>query len=599
MRTLLALLLVAGLATADKIVLRDKTILEGTAKAAADDGKITIGARTLKPDEILLWVDGEGKPINTPTFVDQMRAYDAINDVTILERCREFIPAAIEAKAGGSARALLAEAERLGMPADEVDALSPRVLATPPDKTDAAYDLHERKEFATLLAQQSKANGALKGKLRGLELLRAALVRDEQQKSALEILETVAPGKRTGRRRRRRRQTDEQKKAAAAQRRVWLDWQVDVLPSKFGRIRLLNSGHPEMQRAKELWRPRNKDTGQRGEPIPIHGIETEEIVFLTPMEKTAIVKMCVSIARTNCRALEKLFATDEPKRGTTDPLVIYFYRNQKEYIELSGEGRGTRPSPMIAMSAGHYISTENVSRFFWPNRPGAAESVRETFVHELTHHWIQERNPRWSRANEAQGALKVTTPGVWIVEGIAVFMQEGRFDLKEGTWSHFNPHCLALDSVAAIAKMKLMPWDRRFKWSQFDPSNAAAACVIPVEKLMPWERLFTITKMDLSTNVETGKIQAHYKGKWNLRPIPMSEMLLFYKQSGSACQFLYWGESGKYREKLKDYVTAYYTGDKKGTDLQTAFGMTPDELGTKVEVFAQKVVDGWRPPSEK
>jgi len=577
MRTLLALLLVVGLADlvglagADTIVLRDGTIVEGAAKASGD-GKITIGARTLKPDEILLWVDGEGKPVNTPTFVDQMRAYDAINDVTILERCREFIPAAIEAKAGGSARALLAEAERLGMPADEVDALSPKVLATPPDKTDAAYDLHERKEFATLLALQSKANGALKGKLRGLELLRAALVRDEQQKTALEILETVAPGKRTGRRRRRRRQTDEQKKAAAAQRRVWLDWQVDVLPSKFGRIRLLNTGHPEMQRAKELWRPRDKDTGQRGDPIPIHGIETEEIVFLTPMEKTEIVKMCVSIARTNCRALEKLFATDKPKRGTTDPLVIYFYRTQKEYIELSGEGRGARPNPMIAMSAGHYISTENVSRFFWPNRPGAAESVRETFVHELTHHWIQERNPRWARADEAQGEARVTIPGVWIVEGIAVFMQEGRFDLKEGTWSHFNPHCLALDSVAAIAKAK---------------------------ELMPWDRLFTITKVDLSTNVETGKIQAHYRGKWNLRPIPMSEMLLFYKQSGSACQFLYWGENGKYREKLKDYVTAYYTGDKKGTDLQNAFGMTPDELGAKVEKFAQKVVDGWRPPSEK
>ena len=46
-------------------------------------------------------------------------------------------------------------------------------------------------------------------------------------------------------------------------------------------------------------------------------------------------------------------------------------------------------------------------------------------------------------------------------------------------------------------------------------------------------------------------------------------------------------------------MTAYYTGDKDGTDLQKAFGMTPAELGAKVEKFAQKVVDGWRPPSEK
>ena len=51
-------------------------------------------------------------------------------------------------------------------------------------------------------------------------------------------------------------------------------------------------------------------------------------------------------------------------------------------------------------------------------------------------------------------------------------------------------------------------------------------------------------------------------------------------------------------------------------DIQTAFGLTPEELGAKVEVFAQqvlilgpggyrfgdywrKVMDGWRPPKER
>ena len=577
MRTTLALLVFAGfiarLAAADFVILKDRTILEGTATAVGKD-KVSIGGRTVGFDELLLWQDAEGKALNDPTLTDQMRAYDTLNDRATLEICREWIPKAIEAKAGGSARTLLAEAERLGMPAAEVDGFSPKVAATPADKTDDAFTLKEKKAFATLLAEQSKSHGALKGKLRGLELLRAALVRDEEQKSALEILEAVAPGMSSGsrRRRRRRRVSDEQKTAAAKKRRVWLDWQVDVLPSKFGRIRLLNTRHPEMERAKELWRPRDPDTGRRGDPIPIYGIETEEVVFLTPMNKTDIVKMCVSIARTNCRALEKLFATDDPKRGTTDPLVIYFYRNQKEYVELSGAGRGVLPNPMIKMSAGHYISTENVSRFFWPNRPGAAESVRETFVHELTHHWIQERNQRWARADEAQGEKSVTIDGVWIVEGFAVFMQEARFDLREGTWSHFNPHSQALDSVASIAKEK---------------------------KLMPWDKLYTITKIQLNKEVETGKIQATYKGRWNLFPIPMSEMLLFYKQSGATCLFLYWGENGKYREKLKDYVTAYYTGNKDGTDLQKAFGLTPAQLGAKVEKFAQKCVEGWRPATEK
>ena len=56
---------------------------------------------------------------------------------------------------------------------------------------------------------------------------------------------------------------------------------------------------------------------------------------------------------------------------------------------------------------------------------------------------------------------------------------------------------------------------------------------------------------------------------------------------------------GKYRERLLDYVTAFYTSQKKQTDIQTAFGLAPEELGAKVEAFAQKVMDGWRPPKEK
>ncbi|MHC4954245.1 MAG: hypothetical protein ACYTGZ_10165 [Planctomycetota bacterium] len=565
-KRLLCLLLATTFVFGDVVVLRDRSILEGEAKEAGA-AKVAIGGRTIALDELLLWEDAEGQPKNSPTLRDQMRAYDALHDREMLARCQELLPKAIEAKKGGSARVLLGAAERLGMEPDAVDKFAEQIGGLG-EETDKSFDLGARDAFARLLAEKAKANGALKEQLRGLELLRASLVRDDDQKLALETLKAVAPGpKKTRRRRRRRKLTPEQEKEAAKQRRIWLDWQVDVLPSKFGRIRLLGSRHPEMDRAKELWRTRDKETGVWSYK-KIHGMETSEIVFLTPLNKTDIVKTCVSIARFTSRALEELFKTDKPKRGTTDPLVIYFYENHAQYVALSGRGRGVAPNPTIAMSAGHYVSTENVSRFFWPDCAGAEESVRETFVHELTHHWIQERCPRWSRQEEAQGEAAVTIKGAWIVEGIAVFMQEARFDLERGTWSHFNPHSLALDSVASIGKEG---------------------------NLMPWTKLYTLTKIELHKDVETGKIQATYKGKWNIFPIPMSEMLLFYKQSGSTCAFLYWGENGKYREKFLDYVKAYYTGNKEGTDIEKAFGMTPDELGAKVEKFAQQVVDGWRP----
>jgi len=569
MRTLFALALLAALATADVVVLRDRTILEGEATGTAES--VTIGGKTLPFAEILLWETAAGEVKNKPSFKNQMRGYSALNDRAMLGRCAQLLPNAIEAKKGGSARALLATAERLGMEPDQVDKFATQVTDLD-DTTDAQFELGEDKAFATLLAEKAKTNSVLEQNLRGLELLRGSLRRDKEQAIALDVLKTVAPGpKKSSRRRRRRRRklTPEQEKTAAEARLVWLDWQVDVLPSKFGRIRLLSSRHEEMERAKLLWRTRDKEGEWKSKTI--YGIETDEITFLTPLKRTDIVKTCVSIARFTARALEEMFKTDKPKRGTTDPLIIYFYENNKQYVELSGRGRGVAPNPTIAMSAGHYVSTENVSRFFWPDRPGAKESVKETFVHELTHHWIQERNPRWARTEQPLGADAVTIKGAWVVEGIAVFMQEARFDMERGTWSHFNPHSMSLDSVASIAKEK---------------------------SLMDWTKLYTITKQELHQIVETKKRMAIYKGKWNLRPIGMSEMLLFYKQGGSTCAYLYWAENGKYRDKLLDYITAYYTGDKEGTNIEKAFGMSPTELGEKVEKFAQAVVDGWRPAGE-
>lgn len=562
MRTTYCLLLLAAFAAADVVVLTDRTILEG--KATGNEKSVTIAGRTMELSEVLLWEGADGKPRNDPTLRNQLRAYDALNDRAMVKRCRELLPKAIEAKAGESARTLLAEAERCGMEPAEVDSLAAKVKSLPDGKKDE-FDLGARKAFALLLAAKAKAGGAEQESSRGLELLRASLVRDEKSEAALQILDKVGPKVRRGRRRPRKRDI----LAARKRKRVWLDWKVDVLPSKFGRIRMLDNSHVEVERARELWRSRDEEGNWKY--TRIYGVETNEIVFLTSMERTDIVKSCVSLARFTARALEEMFKVDKPKRGTSDPLNIYFYENQKQYIEFSGRGRDVAPNPTIAMSAGHYVPTENVSRFFWPSHGGAWESVKETFVHELTHHWIQERNPRWARKDQALGENSVQTPGVWIVEGMAVFMQEARFDLERGTWSHFNPKMMSLDSVDSIGR---------------------------AGKLIDWKKQLTITKVQLHQVIDVKKVHGTYKGRWNIFPIRMNEMVLFYKQAGAACSFLYFGEGGKYREKLLDYVTNYYTGNKDMTTIQAAFGMTEAELGAKIEAYARKVVEGWRPKGE-
>jgi len=116
------------------------------------------------------------------------------------------------------------------------------------------------------------------------------------------------------------------------------------------------------------------------------------------------------------------------------------------------------------------------------------------------------------------------------------------------------------------------------------------------KKLIDWKKQLTITKVELHQKVDVKDPHGVYRGRWNLFPYPMNEMVLFYQQAGATCAFLYFGEGGKYREKLLDYVTAYYTGKKESTAIEAAFGMSEAELGKKVEDFARRVVvEGWRP----
>ena len=89
---------------------------------------------------------------------------------------------------------------------------------------------------------------------------------------------------------------------------------------------------------------------------------------------------------------------------------------------------------------------------------------------------------------------------------------------------------------------------------------------------------------------------ATVKKTWGIRPQPINQIRLFYEQSAATCHFLYWGEGGKYRDQLLDYVTVYYTGQEGKTGVESHFGLTPQELGEKVEAYAKAVIyEGWRP----
>jgi hypothetical protein len=201
--------------------------------------------------------------------------------------------------------------------------------------------------------------------------------------------------------------------------------------------------------------------------------------------------------------------------------------------------------------------------------------VRDTFVHELTHHWIERRNPRWHERDLTSVGGRTVIPGYWIAEGFATFIQHSRFDRKKGTWTYFNPKAHSLDVVAAVAKEK---------------------------KLLDWNMVYTLTQAKFHGELAKTATKAHarVKGRWTIRSNAISQIRLFYEQSSATCMFLYWGENGKYRENLLDYVTNFYTAKKDMTTTQAAFGLSEEALGKKVADFAIRVIDkGYRPDLEQ
>ena len=545
----LLLALTTAAAAADIVVLRDRTILEGTVTKGGST--LTVDGRSVPLADVLLWETGKGETRHAPTLDGQLKAYRELADRLLLAACVTALPEAIRKGARESAQEILEQAERAGLPAEEAEEWD-RKIGNMTAKPGATVDVPGENVLIDLIVARAQITLDAGQELRGRELLRVALRRDPKHEEARDILDEIAPSHWRIGHARKGNDKDEMWR-----QRIWLDWQIDVLPDG---VRALGRLAPDMQRARTMWR---KD---------LNGIETREegaeIVLVTPLNDARIVGMCVRYAKLTCRALGRMFHTDDPKREDNIPLVIYFYEDKAEYV---GGGRGGTPNPFLAMTAGYYAPGENISRFFWPSRHTEPErSIRDTFVHELTHHWIERRDPRWHARDLTVKRGEV--PGYWVVEGIATFVQEGRYDIETYKWTHFNPKANSLDIVADLSRQK---------------------------KLIAWDKEYTLTQQEFhGDGVSKKGIFATAEKKWTLRPQRLNEIRLFYEQAASTCHFLYWGENGKYRERLLDYVTHFYTGQKAWTDVERAFSLTPEELGGKVEAFAKAVMNGWRPRRE-
>lgn len=326
--------------------------------------------------------------------------------------------------------------------------------------------------------------------------------------------------------------------------KAWLDFIEACAQVEFELVQPDAKGTPaqsEIALHCEKWRP------------DLFGVQTENLLVITPPGQPGAVARCLSAGELGCSALESMFP--EKHEGVL-PLRIILFESREAYHKHSPAAKAGHD---IDWTAGHYSPSERISRMFIPSDDSEFRRVRGTFVHELTHHWLDERGPGFGKNSlrQMRGGLR----GFWIVEGFASFVEEFVFDDYRRTWETRNPRSSELDLIRNSTARHRLPWKGLLGASQVTINGN-----LDTKPTMPIGRTFQL-------------------GQYAM----VSPMTMFYAQSTAACRYLFHAEDGKYREKLVGYVRAFYEG-KGELDVEKAFGADAETLGERIVEYAGNVI---------
>lgn len=540
MRTVGSVLFLALSVLADTAVTRHGTLLTGELRVDGDEIVRVRGEREQRyPCRDYLVVEkDDGTLLWAADFEARLRGYEYLARESKRELLVSLCGQALRARARELGRDLLERAEANGFTGKQNDALKRRLEKL--ERGTKHRDDTQAQAVAARVAEvdavhpdllTQRAKTALQGGTDGLRLLREALRLQPLHEGANQLLEERAP-----------------RDFPLGNRGFWLDWHLDL---ESAGATLVPDGQEDLVRARRQWRQ------------DLYGVKAGPIRLLTTMQDTRTVGRCLAYGRLACRVLGELFRTDQPRQRYSQALLVFLYASREEYETRSGTARPIEDRAFLKNTAGHYTPIERLSRVVWDTAPDAERRIARVFMHELTHHWVTELNPRYSNA---ELRLRAVPPGYWVVEGLATFIEEGRYDVETGEYELFDSRSASLDTVHVLGKQgKLLPWDTLY------------ALTLRMFRALPRDH--------------TIKLVRHWQvGEWGLSPAR-----LFYEQATATVHFLYHGENGRYRQRLIDYVTHFYTGKKDQLTIQAAFGMEPQYLGKKVEAFAASVAGGWRP----
>lgn len=283
------------------------------------------------------------------------------------------------------------------------------------------------------------------------------------------------------------------------------------------------------------------------------GHRSANLLLVSALETPGSMARILEYGELMIETLESWFAPFAVARASRPPIEVHLFGTRAEYLRVCSGGT---QHAGLAWTAGHFDPLRDWSRLFMPRGEAGFESALETFLHEVTHHWLQTRCPAFTGTQVRR--MSGSQPGYWIVEGFAC--------LAEG---------LALDTERWTAVPGGRLGNRAPLVASCDPST-----------LIPWGELFDLRYRSLNA------LDAR-----PVAPVPVPLKLgyyqqadgrtLFYAQSAAAARYLFEAQDGRHRQALLEYLTAFYTGDVAGLDVEEAFGMEVDELGAAIVAWSR------------
>ncbi len=544
---LAAVALAAGTAGADRVVLKDGTVVEGDAVVESAANRITLSFRkggmlqkraipfadaiaVERTDGTLAWVD---VPDSVPL------ACHALWDVSLRDRVLDLAAQAVTAGDANLATRLLAEAEHKGAPKAKVEGVRRQIAKTAAEKpalvqadvdrivaAEKGLPLEEAAWCWTRYVPLLKDADAA----RQIAWARDVLSMDPKHAAATERLAGLMPKDLAG-------------KMALAD---WLGW-VDALGGSVV-LRLppgpkepeqgMDSVTRELGRAAATWR---KD---------VVAVVGADLFIVTPPPPRKGVAQCLKAGEAVCALLEALFRSDAPRPRDREKMPLLLYASREEYLAQDAKTarqRGENPAEDVEETLALYSAQDALSRVSWVEKPGSA-TVEGTFPMVLAAQWLANRCPRFSPAERHASAS-----GCWVDVAIGEVVGEGTVDVDRGRWTEAGKDARSVGFTVSLSDAELA---------------------------LPWKTVF-----EIGAKERRALSSAPHRGR---NDSMASEAWAFTKQASAAGHFLFSADGGKRRKAFVDYVVDYATGKEDRLDVKAAFGASAEEIGAQVVAWGRK-----------